>query len=101
MDYLTKWPEIFPVKDQSAYTVAKLLVEHVITRHGVPKELLSDRGANFLSALMQEVCSLMGIKKANTTAYHSQIDGLIERFNHTLIAMLAKTVENRGRDWDE
>ena len=47
MDYLTKWPEVFATADQSASTIAKLLVEKVISRHGVPKELLSDRGAVF------------------------------------------------------
>ena len=49
VDYLTKWPEVFPVADQSAITIARLLVEQVISRHGVPGELLSDRGAAFLS----------------------------------------------------
>ena len=100
VDYLTKWPEVFATKDQTALTIAQLLVEHVIVRHGVPAELLSDRGAAFLSGLMQEVYSLMGIHKANTTAYHPQTDGLVERFNRTLIDMLAKTVEPGGRDWD-
>ena len=36
MDYLTKWPEVFPTRDQTAPTIAKLLVEKVICRHGVP-----------------------------------------------------------------
>jgi hypothetical protein len=100
MDYLSKWPEVFAVADQTAYTVATLLVEHVISRHGVPAELLSDRGQNFLSALMAEVCKIMGIHQVNTTAYHPQTDGLVERFNRTLTSMLAKTVEKNGRDWD-
>ena len=100
MDYLTKWPEVFAAKDQTALTIAQLLVEQIISRHGVPAELLSDRGAAFLSRLMGEVYSLMGIHKANTTAYHPQTDGLVERFNRTLINMLAKTVEQGGRDWD-
>ena len=42
MDYLTKWPEVFPVRDQTAPTIAQLLVEKIITRHGVPAEVLSD-----------------------------------------------------------
>ena len=100
VDYLTKWPEVFATPDQSALTIARLLVEHVISRHGVPRELLSDRGPAFLSKLLKEVCQLMGIKKTNTTAYHPQTDGLVERFNRTLIDMLAKTVEKSGRDWD-
>ncbi len=100
VDYLTKWPEVFPTKDQTTLTIARLLVEHVISRHGVPADLLSDRGTPFLSKLMQEVCQLMGIHKVNTTAYHPQTDGLVERFNRTLLDLLAKTVESSGRDWD-
>ena len=100
VDYLTKWPEVFATADQSALTIAKLLVEHVISRHGVPAEVLSDRGASFLSNLMQEVCRLMGIKKVNTTAHHPQTDGLVERYNRTLIDMLAKTVDKSGQNWD-
>ena len=100
VDYLTKWPEVFPTKDQTALTIARLLVDQIVARHGVPSDLLSDRGANFLSHLMQELCHLMGIHKVNTTAYHPQTDGLVERFNRTLLDMLAKTVEKNGRDWD-
>lgn len=101
MDYLTKWPEVFAVPDQSPLTIAQLLMDHVITRHGVPAELLSDRGKAFLSDLMQEIYKLMGIHKVSTTAYHPQTDGLVERFNRTLTDMLAKTVEKSGWDWDQ
>ena len=59
LDYLTKWVEAFPVADQRAETVARLLVEEVICRHGAPERLLSDRGANFLSGLIAEVCRLL------------------------------------------
>jgi transposase InsO family protein len=100
MDYLTKWPEVFAVADQTATTVAQTLVE-IISRHGVPAKLLSDRGANFLSDLLHEVYALLGIKKINTSAYHPQTDGLVERFNRTLTDMLAKTVDQSGRDWDK
>ena len=62
---------------------------------------MSDRGRAFLSGLMQEVELLLGFKKVNTMAYHPQTDGLVERFNRTLTAMLAKSVEKRGPEWDE
>lgn len=78
MDYLTKWPEVYPTPDQTAATVANLLVREIVNRHRVPSKLLSD-----------------------TTAYHPQTDRLVERFNRTLTTMLAKTVERGGRDWDQ
>ena len=100
VDYLTKWPEVFATLDQTALTIAHLFVEQIVSRHGVPAELLSDRGTAFLSKLMQAVCEVMGVHKVNTTAYHPQTDGLVERFNRTLTDMLAKTVTRNGRDWD-
>ena len=75
-------------------------VEGVVCRHGVPQELLSDRGGNFPSELMQEVCRLMGVKKLNTSGYHPQCNGLVERFNSTLIQILAKVTKNL-KDWDQ
>ena len=101
MDYLTKWVEVFATPDQTALTIARLFVENVISRHGVPRELLPDRGANFLSSLLQEVCKEMGVHKVNTTAYHPQGDGLVKRFNRTLTEMLSKTMEKNGKNWDE
>lgn len=101
MDYLTKWPEVFATRDQSAPTIAKLLLEEVKIWHGVPNQLLSDCGSSFLSHLIDKVCQLMGIRKVNTTVYHTQGDGLAERFNRTLPDMLAKTVKPGGQDWDD
>ena len=101
IDYLTKWVEVFAVPDQKAETIARLFVEGVVCRHGAPEELLSDRGTNFLSNLVLEVCKLFDVKKLNTSGYHPQTNGLCERFNSTLIQMLAKTCERYGHDWDK
>lgn len=101
MDYLTKWPEVLATSDQSALTIVHLLVEQIISCHGVPAELLSDRGKAFLSKLLHKVYDLMGMKKVNITAYHPQMDGLVERFNRTLTRMLAKTVKQNSSDWDK
>ena len=73
-----KWPEVFAVPSQQADTIAGLLVEHVISRHGVPEHLLSDRGPNFLSELFLQVCKLLGVAKINTSGYYLQCDGLVE-----------------------
>ena len=80
VDYLTKWPEVFASADQTSPTIARLLVEEVIARHGVPGELLLDRGTAFLSKLIMDVYDRMGITKNNTTAYHPQTDGLFVLF---------------------
>ena len=99
-DYLTKWPEAFAVPNIEASTIAEILVDQVITRHGAPRTLLSDRGSNFLSKLVLEVCKLINTNKANTTAYHPQTDGLVERFNGTLAQSLSMYTSTNQTDWD-
>ena len=101
MDYFTKWVEAYVVPDQQAQTIVRLLVENIVCRHGVPQELLSDRGSNFLSELMLEVCSILGIKKLNTSSYHPQTDGLVEKFNCTLINMISKHTDTGALEWDQ
>lgn len=100
VDYLTKWPEVFATSDQTSLTVTELLVEYVISRHGVPSELLSDWGTAFLSKIMLDVYRLIGICKTSSTTYHPQTDGLVERFHHTLTDMLANSIKQGGKDWD-
>ena len=100
-DYFTKWTEAFPLPNQETGTVAEALVNKVVCRFGVPLELHSDEGRNFESAVFSEMCNLLGIKKTHITPLHPQSDGMVERFNRTLEAQLAKFVEHRQQDWDE
>ena len=68
---------------------------------GVPEALLSDRGTNLLANVMMDVCSLLGITKLNTTAYHPQCNGMVERMNRTLKSMLRKHAVKFGPQWDK
>ena len=96
-DLFTKWPMVYPIPDQRSERIVKILVDPFC---GVPEALLSDRGANLLSHLMRDVCELLGTKKLNTTAYHPQCDGLVERYNRTLKTALRKHVARFGVQWD-
>ena len=100
-DYYTKWTESFPMQNMEARTVARILVEQVVCRFGVPAALHSDQGSQFESNLFKEMCLLLGIKKTHTTPYHPQSDGMVERFNRTLTAMLSAFVNKNHSDWDE
>lgn len=101
LDYLTKWVEAFPTSDQQASTIARLLVEHIVCHHGVPEELLSDCGSNFLSELTLELCFLTGMKTINTSVYHPQTDGLVEKFNSTIQSMIAKSSDGNVMEWGD
>ena len=100
-DMFTKWPLVFPAPDQKTERIVRLLCEEVVPLFGVPEALLTDRGTNLLSHLMLDVCAKLGIKKLNTTAYHPECDGMIERFNRTLKSMLRKRAAQYGSQWDK
>ena len=99
-DYFTKWVEAYPMPNMEAKTVAELFVNHFIARFGVPDVLHTDQGRNFESTLLKETCLLLGVQKTRTSPYHPQSDGLIERFNRTLLNMLSIAAVENERDWD-
>ena len=82
-----------------AETVADKLVDEFICRYGIPEELLTDRGAQFLSGLFVRLCQQLQIQKLNTTAYHPECNGANERMHSTLYTILRALTENNGRDW--
>ncbi|GBM94686.1 Retrovirus-related Pol polyprotein from transposon 412 [Araneus ventricosus] len=100
MDYFTKWPEAIPIPDQEASTVAEELVRSWISGCGVPMILHSDQGTNFNSAFFTEPCKLLGILKTRKTALHPESNGMIERFNRTILNHLSLFVSRNQTDWD-
>ena len=100
-DYLTKWVDAKAIKKADAPSIAKEFIIEVVLRHGAPQQLISDRGKNFLSDLMNEIARILEIKKATTTAYHPRANGQTERFNKTLTVMLSMFVSKHQDDWDE
>ncbi len=95
----TRWPEVVPTKDVTAQTVAKVFLDAIVSRHGAPLELMSDRGSNFLSAVVQSICDLCNTRKRNTCAYSPATNGLCENFNKTLINMLSMYCNKLQDDW--
>ena len=102
-DYLSKWMEAYALPDQCAGTVAKKFVEEFVLRYGVPKQLHSDQGRNFESAIIAGMCSLLGTHKTRTTPYNPKSDGLVERFNRTLVDMVEIMLQpySDQNNWDE
>ena len=100
-DYLTRWVEAFPIPNQEARTVAKILVNEMFFRFSPPEQLHSDQGRQFESELLAEVCKLLHIHKTRTTPYHPQCDGLAERFNRTFLTMLATSVQKHRFEWEQ
>jgi len=100
VDPFTKWAEAFPAPNKEAATVARILVEQVICRLGVPLAIISDRGKEVDGRLMSEICKLLGVDKLRTTAYKPSSNAAVERFHRTMNSMLGRMVEENQRDWD-
>ena len=79
----TKWLEAYPIADQTAEQVAKLVVDSFISRFGILTMIQTDQGANSTSALFQSVCDLLEMVKTRTSPYRPCSNGQIERYNHT------------------
>ena len=93
--------EAIAIPEQEAQTVADAILKEVFCKLGIPRQLHSDQGRNFESKLFQEMCSKLGIDKTRTSPLRPQSDGMVERFNRTLEAMLSMFVADHQRDWDE
>lgn len=99
-DYATRYPEAYPLREVTAKQISTALLRF-FSQVGIPREVLTDQGPNFMSHILHQVYQLLGIKRVRTTPYHPQTDGLVERFNQTLKSMLKKFVSETGKDWDK
>ena len=86
--------------NMEAITIARIFVNELIWCFGVLEQLHTDQRKNFESALIREVCRVLGITKTCTTPYHPQSDGMIERFNHTILNMLSTVVSGDEQNLD-
>jgi transposase InsO family protein len=84
MDRTSRWPEAIPLNSTTTVCCANALFQGWVSRFGVPAVITSDRGAQFPSALWASLCNLRDIQHNQTTAYHPQSNGLVERFHRRL-----------------
>ena len=99
IDYATRYPEAKALKGISTEEVAEALLE-IFSRVGFPREMLSDRGTQFMAELMREVTRLVSIRQLATSPYHPMCNGLVENFNGCLKKMLRRLSDEKVKDWD-
>ena len=99
VDFATRYPEAVALPKIETERVAEELLD-MFSRVGFPQEILSDRGGQFTSEMMAEVCRLVSIKQLFTTAWHPMCNGLCEKMNGTLKSMLKRMCQERPKDWD-
>ncbi|KAJ8038322.1 hypothetical protein HOLleu_15710 [Holothuria leucospilota] len=96
----TRFPEAIPLRNIKARTVLQALLKF-FTLFGLPKEIQSDQGSNFMSTVFQQMLYELGIDQIKSSAYHPESQGALERFHQTLKNMLKTYCYDNERDWDE
>jgi transposase InsO family protein len=100
-DDLSKYVIAVPIRQQDANTVAKEFVTQVVLKYGTPNTVLTDQGANFLSDVFRSTCKLLKIKKIQSTAFHPETNGGLERSHRVLAEYLRHYIREDQSNWDE
>ncbi|KAD5960304.1 hypothetical protein E3N88_11776 [Mikania micrantha] len=101
VDRLTKSAHFLAIReDYNTNKLAKLYLDEIVSRHGVPISITADRDSRFTSRVLQTFQKALGSQLNLSTAYHPQTDGQTERTIQTLEDMLRSCVIDFGGSWD-
>ena len=94
-DHFTKHVLVSVTPNQTVKTITKFLYGGYISIFGAPVRLLSDRGTNFTSSIIEELCKFLGVQQLQTTPYHPPTNGLVERSHQMIMHMIGKLGEDK------
>jgi RNase H-like domain found in reverse transcriptase/Reverse transcriptase (RNA-dependent DNA polymerase)/Integrase zinc binding domain/Chromo (CHRromatin Organisation MOdifier) domain/Retroviral aspartyl protease len=99
-DRLTKFGHFIPYKEATnSEELAYVFLRTIISIHGLPDEIVTDRGTTFTSKFWQSLMNQLGANHKLSTAYHPQTDGQTERLNQTLEQYLRCYVNYQQDNW--
>lgn len=101
VDAFSKYLILIPLVDQTAVTISDAIIDHVILPYGMPFEIVSDQGTNFLSTLQAELYNIFGITRKVSTSHRPQTNGQIERMFRTIRPVLATIANKVPRQWNK
>uniref|UniRef100_A0A8C6VZ26 Gypsy retrotransposon integrase-like protein 1 n=1 Tax=Nothobranchius furzeri TaxID=105023 RepID=A0A8C6VZ26_NOTFU len=100
VDRFSKACHLVPLKSlPSSAETANLLIKHVFRLHGIPSEILSDRGPQFVARVWTEFATHLGAWVSLTSGFHPQTNGQCERLNQELEAMLRCVCSSNPSSW--
>ena len=100
-DYFSKRMELYALERKTAEAVANVIFREYISRHGAMRKLHSDQGSEFDNQICLELCKLYGVDKSRTTSYAPWSNGMVERSNKTIKAILRALNVEQKDNWDE
>ena len=99
VDFATRYPEAVALAKTDTESIAEALLG-IFSRVGLPTEILSDNGPQFVSSVMKEVARLASMRQIHSSPYHPQANGLCEKFNGTLKKKLRRMSSEKPSDGD-
>jgi hypothetical protein len=99
VDYVSKWIEAIPSRNNDHKTVIKFLKENILSRFGIPRAMISDGGTHFCNKSFESLMKKYGITHKVATPYHPQTSGQVELANREIKQILEKTVNPNRKDW--
>ncbi|OMH85642.1 Retrovirus-related Pol polyprotein from transposon [Zancudomyces culisetae] len=100
IDYFTKWPVAEAVQNIQSDTIINFIITHIVKDFGTPDQIITDRGAGFISEAADNFYKYLGIRHTPTTSYRPQSNGQVERLNQTLKNTLARQCKKDKENWD-
>jgi hypothetical protein len=100
VDRLTKMAHFIPTSDEvDADNTVSLFLSRIVSAHGLPDDIVSDRGSVFTARFTQAIMNALGVTQNLSTAFHPQTDGQTERTNATLEQYLRCYINYQQDDW--
>jgi hypothetical protein len=98
VDYVSKWIEAIPSRNNDHKTVIKFLKENILSRFGIPQAMISDGGTHFCNKPFESLMKKYGITYKVVIPYHSQTNGHVEVANREIKQILEKPVNSNRKD---
>jgi len=99
VDYVSKWIEAIPSRNNDHKTMIKFLKENILSRFGIPRAMISDGGTHFCNKPFESLMKKYGITHKISTPYHTRTSGQVELANREIKQILEKIVNHNRKDW--
>jgi transposase InsO family protein len=100
-DTFTKYAVITTIYNNDAQTIAKAIFEQWFCKFGIPAQIHTDGGKEFVNKVMAEICKLLNVQHSKTSPYHPQCNAQVEVFNKTVKKYMASFVNATTLNWEE
>ena len=101
IDFGTRYAIAIPMKTITSEDILQALFTNVFLKYGFPRKIWSDRGTQFTSNQTRNMLKSLGIEQRTTTAYHQSANGLCERVQKSLVAIIRKFTNEQQTNWDD